>query len=166
MHARKEWHVKLLNREFFTISSREDRKKRYEVTYLLTYSLTYLLTHSLTHSLIHSLTHSFTHSLSHLLTYLLTYLLTHSLTHSLTRSVLMKNQAACRGILMNVCNAIRLQSTTLSRGSFLWDYCDSHDKWREFLPILSTATELHQSFGTSLTRSPTLSRSYASLLIP
>lgn len=60
------------------------------------------------------------------------------------------SKAAIRGLLMNCANAIRLQASLLLHNAFLRQYLASHMKWNQFLPVLATATQIHQSFGMGI----------------
>lgn len=60
-------------------------------------------------------------------------------------------RVAARGLIMNCANAIRLQLSTESADtSFLINFLDNHAKWGEFLPHLTTATDLQLQFGLGI----------------
>jgi len=58
---------------------------------------------------------------------------------------------AARGFLMNCANAINLQVNSCSSpGSFLAGFMNSHQQWQDFLPILSSATDLQLNYGMGI----------------
>lgn len=59
----------------------------------------------------------------------------------------LKDRNALRGILINLCNAIRLQVSSLPPTSFLRNYLHSHSRWNEFLPSLLQDTMAQQPPG-------------------
>jgi len=58
---------------------------------------------------------------------------------------------AARGLLMNSLNAIRLQASCQPPTTFLRQFLASHQKWNEFLPILTNDTDIQQRFGMGIT---------------
>ena len=61
--------------------------------------------------------------------------------------VTLRDRNALRGILINLCNAIRLQVSSLPPTSFLRNYLHSHSRWNEFLPVLRRDTMVQQPPG-------------------
>lgn len=59
----------------------------------------------------------------------------------------LKDRNALRGLLINSCNAIRLQVSSLPPTSFLRNYLHSHSAWNEFLPSLRQDTMVQQPPG-------------------
>ena len=59
----------------------------------------------------------------------------------------LKDRNALRGLLINSCNAIRLQVLSLPPTSYLRNYLHSHSTWNEFLPTLRDDTLLQQPPG-------------------
>jgi hypothetical protein len=59
----------------------------------------------------------------------------------------LKDRNALRGLLINSCNAIRLQVSCLPPTSFLRNYLHSHSAWNEFLPSLRMDTLVQQPSG-------------------
>jgi hypothetical protein len=60
------------------------------------------------------------------------------------------NRIASRGFIMNCANAIRLQASCQVASSFLPSLIKSHERWREFLPMLSIATDIQLKFGMGI----------------
>lgn len=44
---------------------------------------------------------------------------------------------ACRGVIMNCCNAIRLQASCQAPTTFLTHFLTNHQKWNDFLPLFA-----------------------------
>lgn len=61
--------------------------------------------------------------------------------------ITLKDRNALRGVLINLCNAIRLQVSSLPPTSFLRNYLHSHSAWNEFIPILLKDTLVQQPPG-------------------
>mmetsp|Transcript_295 Transcript_295/g.661 ORF Transcript_295/g.661 Transcript_295/m.661 type:complete len:952 (-) Transcript_295:9-2864(-) len=61
--------------------------------------------------------------------------------------ITLKDRNALRGVLINLCNAIRLQVSSLPPTSFLRNYLHSHSAWNEFVPILLKDTLVQQPPG-------------------
>lgn len=59
-------------------------------------------------------------------------------------------KSAVRGVLLNCANAVRLQASCQPPSSFLRMFLNSHQKWGEFQPALTEATETQQSFGMGI----------------
>merc|ERR1719223_1173825 len=62
----------------------------------------------------------------------------------------MVNRIASRGFIMNCANAIRLQVSCQLASSFLPSLIKSHERWQEFLPALSIATDIQLKFGMGI----------------
>ena len=59
-------------------------------------------------------------------------------------------KVAARGIIMNCCNAIRLQASSMPRLSFLRQYLDDNVVWNDFIPKLRQSTEFQQNHAMGL----------------
>ena len=55
-----------------------------------------------------------------------------------------------RGIIMNCCNAIRLQAAAMPPTDFLRQYLDDCEIWNHFVPVLRSATEFQQNHAMGL----------------
>lgn len=60
------------------------------------------------------------------------------------------SKIAVRGIIMNCCNAVRLQAAAMPSSCFLRQYLKSVGKWNKFIPQLCLATEFQQHHGMGL----------------
>jgi len=58
-------------------------------------------------------------------------------------------RVACRGLVLNCANAVRLQvnSPAMQAHSYLQNFFASHPSWQAFLPVLTAATDVQLSFG-------------------
>jgi hypothetical protein len=68
-----------------------------------------------------------------------------------TKSPEYLSKLSSRGIIMNCCNAIRLQAMAMPPSDFLREYLSTVDRWNEFLPQLRLATEFQQEHAMGLT---------------
>lgn len=60
-----------------------------------------------------------------------------------------------RGVVMNCCNAVRLQAAAMPPEDFLRKYLEETEIWNEFLPKLRAATEFQQNRAMGLNFSST-----------
>ncbi len=55
---------------------------------------------------------------------------------------LLVRRTACRGLIMNCANAIRLQASCQAPTTFLTQFLNNHQKWNDFLHQLSVSYSL------------------------
>jgi hypothetical protein len=63
---------------------------------------------------------------------------------------LKSRRIAVRGLLMNCANAIRLQLSSETSDTFLMTHLATNAKWQEFLPLLTTATDLQLQYALGI----------------
>ncbi len=66
------------------------------------------------------------------------------------KSIQYINKVATRGIIMDCCNAVRLQAASQPPSGFLRSYLMESEKWNTFIPILRMSTEFQQNHGMGI----------------
>ena len=60
------------------------------------------------------------------------------------------SKLATRGIIMDCCNAVRLQASSQPPSGFLRSYLKSVERWNTFIPMLRMSTEFQQNHGMGI----------------
>jgi hypothetical protein len=75
------------------------------------------------------------------------------------------SKMACRGLILNCANAIRLQASCSPPTSFLRQFLNTHGRWKEFLPKLMAATDVQQRFGMGINVGEGRMNTYSSFMM-